>query len=268
MAGRGARAQPGHALPLPARRRPAPGTAGSTAPASTPTTSPTRTTSGSSAHAAAPGVARRHRRLPDLPRPLRLVRRIRRDWPSWATVSGRWDDPVAADWPARPSARCTAATWSACESRLDHIVVARRQPDLPHPVLPGAVEPPLRRRHVRPRRPAARRRRRRSLALVGGVPTPGGSGSSATSPPTTPATATSGSAPPRPTPRRPRRRSTSSATTPTTTWRGSTCRPCRSSTCVTPTLRRAPGRRARLDHRQVAAAAVRSRRVARSTSPT
>ena len=44
------------------------------------------------------------------------------------------------------------------------ISFARRHADLPHPVLPGRFDPPLRRLDVRPRRPDARRRRCARLA--------------------------------------------------------------------------------------------------------
>ena len=126
----------------------------------------------------------------------------------WASVRG-WDDPVSLDGRVAVTqvygGDLAGPRVAPRPSRL-----AGRPWAVPHPVLPGPVQPPLQRRQLRPRRSVPRWRRRPDFAGQGRATT-GASRSSATSPSTTPAIITSGSGPRRPTRRRPRPGSTSSA---------------------------------------------------------
>ena len=96
-------------------------------------------------------------RLPGIPRPLRAHRDTERRCPRGRTRR-EWDDPVVHRGPDVPS-QLYGGTLDGITRRLGHLTRPRRHAALPDPGLRGAVQPPLRRRLVRARRPAARRRR-------------------------------------------------------------------------------------------------------------
>ncbi len=88
--------------------------------------------------------------------------------PDWAVRRG-WDESPAGCGPATRAPSGSAATCAGIEQRLDHVERARRERPLPHPDLPGRQHAPLRRRLLRPRRPAARRRRGARVAHARGA---------------------------------------------------------------------------------------------------
>ncbi len=149
-------AEPGRALPLPARRRRRRLRVGERPRPDLARGGGRRRLRGHGRRLR-PGLASRVRRLPDLPRPLRLVAASPSSRP--AGRSGATGTSCRRDAGGRPRTSSSAATCAGVEQHLDHIESTRREPHLPDAILPGRVDPPLRRDDVRARRPAARRRR-------------------------------------------------------------------------------------------------------------
>ena len=107
----------------------------------------------------AAGLGRRRGGVPDLPGPVRPLGRGRGPagcptGPSRATGTPR----SSAAGPQTPY-QFYGGDLDGITEHLDHIERARRQHGLPDADLPGPVQPPLRRRRLRPGRSAARRRR-------------------------------------------------------------------------------------------------------------
>ena len=202
-------------------------------------TSEIATTSSLSTFAAAARLARRCRVLRDLPGSLRprhrraglgrprgrLGDRVRLGHPDRRRLEAR--RPPAL--PRRPRRRAPATRPPRA---------ARCQPAVPHAGVPGSVVSSLRRFDVRRRRPGARRRRRLLGADRRRPPSrhPGDRRPDHQPLRQPPSLVRGGAGR-----RRPHRRpaTTTSPSIPTTTSGGSTCRPCRSSTCARRQLREA-----------------------------
>ena len=118
-----------------------------------------------SRRAGRPGLARRGRRLRDLPRPLRDDRRLRPERRparlGRAARLGRRGRRAAG---RRRRSSSSAAICRGIEQHLDHVERLGASILYLTPVFPRLQHAPLRRRLVRPRRPAARRRRGARLA--------------------------------------------------------------------------------------------------------